>query len=74
MTIGEASHNLSEKFKAGHPEVPWERIIGLRNRLAHDYGNLDRDRIWKAATEDCPILIGVLDALIPEIDVPEGPY
>src|SRR5207248_2637521 len=57
MTIGEAARNLSDGFKTNHPEIPWERVVGLRNRLAHDYGNLDRDRLWKAATEDCVILI-----------------
>jgi uncharacterized protein with HEPN domain len=74
MTIGEAVRGLSENFKLGHPDVPLARIIGLRNRLAHDYGNLEQERLRKAATEDCRVLIQVLEPLIPEIDVPEGPY
>src|SRR5215213_2805898 len=69
MTIGEAARSLSEDFKRGRPEIPWETIIGLRNRLAHDYGNLEPERLWTAATEDCPALIRALEPLIPDIDV-----
>ncbi|HET7462431.1 MAG TPA: HepT-like ribonuclease domain-containing protein [Longimicrobium sp.] len=35
--VGEAASRLSPEFRDAHPEVPWRRIIGVRNRLAHDY-------------------------------------
>lgn len=35
--IGEASRQLSEKFQERYPEVPWRKIQGLRNLLAHEY-------------------------------------
>ena len=40
--IGEASRNLSAKLIQTHPEVPWREIIGLRNRIAHAYYNIDQ--------------------------------
>jgi len=38
--IGEAARHISESFKIMHPEIPWRRIIGQRNILAHEYGEI----------------------------------
>jgi uncharacterized protein with HEPN domain len=66
MVIGEAANRVSEEFQAGHPEIPWRQIIGQRNVLAHEYGEVKVDRIWSAATVNIPALIKALDPLIPE--------
>ena len=39
--IGEAANRLREDFRAQHPEIEWRKIIGLRNRIVHDYLNID---------------------------------
>ena len=44
--IGEASNNLSEDFKEQHSEIPWPLIRGMRNRLVHDYGEVDLELVW----------------------------
>lgn len=54
--IGEASRNLSREFREKHPEVPWSQIIGLRNRIVHDYLNVDFDIVWEIAQNDLPLL------------------
>lgn len=36
--IGVAAGKISEEFRQTHDHIPWRRIIGLRNVLAHDYG------------------------------------
>ena len=41
--VGEASRQISTAFKESHPEIPWHAIIGMRNRIAHDYLNVDLD-------------------------------
>jgi uncharacterized protein with HEPN domain len=43
--IGEAANRLREDFRAQHPEIEWRKITGLRNRIVHDYFNID--------VEDC---------------------
>ena len=63
--IGEAANKISASLRQSHPEVAWRRIIGLRNVLAHDYGEIDLERIWVIIKEDLPALIPQLDALIP---------
>jgi len=39
--IGEAANMLTKELRAAHPEVPWPLIIGMRQRLVHDYFRID---------------------------------
>jgi uncharacterized protein with HEPN domain len=43
VVIGEAANRLSDETKAEAPEIPWPRIVGLRNLLAHEYFRVDLD-------------------------------
>jgi uncharacterized protein with HEPN domain len=54
--IGEAARQLSAEFKAQHPTIPWHKIIGARNILAHEYGRIDDAIMWKTATHSIPEL------------------
>ena len=51
LQIGELVGRLSDGFKGQHQEVPWQRIRGMRNFVAHEYGHLDLDVVWFAATK-----------------------
>ena len=55
--IGEAAHGLTEKARKGLDEIPWQPIIGLRNRLIHNYGNIDPNWIWDIVQKDLPLLV-----------------
>lgn len=61
--IGEAARNLSDSFRSAHPEIPWHSIIAQRHVLAHDYGEVKHDRIWRVATIHVPDLIKQLSPL-----------
>ena len=39
--IGEAANRLPDEFKDKHPEVEWYKVVGLRNRIIHDYFGID---------------------------------
>lgn len=52
--IGEAANALSEEVRALAPDVPWHKIIGMRNVLVHGYFEIDTDIVWDAATRDAP--------------------
>jgi uncharacterized protein with HEPN domain len=69
--VGEAARNVSEPFRASHPEIPWRAIIGQRHVLAHDYDEIRPEIIYRVATTHIPELIGQLEALIPPLP-PEG--
>lgn len=50
LQIGELINRLSEDFKNAHAEIPWHKIRGMRNYVAHEYGSIDFDVVWYAAT------------------------
>ena len=52
--IGEASKNLPEKIKDKYPDVPWEEMYYLRNRVSHDYFGVDSEIILDIATNYLP--------------------
>lgn len=56
LQIGELVSRLSEEFKVGHAQIPWHKIRGMRNYVAHEYGAIDLDVVWFVATESIPEL------------------
>ena len=66
--IGEAASHVSESFQERHPEIPWKLIIGQRNVLAHDYGEILDERIYRVAVDRIPELERLLTPLIPRVD------
>lgn len=62
--IGEAARRLSPDTRDWYSDVPWLRMIGMRNRLVHEYDEIDVDLVWDAATRDVPRLIARLEAIL----------
>jgi Uncharacterized conserved protein len=54
--IGEASRQLSDDFRDRYDTIPWHAVIGMRNRIAHDYLNVDLDIVWEVVQYDLPDL------------------
>ena len=65
LVIGEAARNISDSLKENHPEIPWRAIIGQRNIIAHEYGDILIERIWLLAVENIPELLKQIEPLIP---------
>jgi len=63
--IGEAACRLSDGFKASRPEIPWARIVGQRNVLAHEYREVQLERLWRVVREQLPALVASLEAELP---------
>jgi uncharacterized protein with HEPN domain len=62
--IGEAARALSQDVRALAPDVPWQKIIGMRNVLVHGYFEIDTDIVWDAATRDIPALEPNIERLL----------
>ena len=63
--IGEASYRLTKAFRDSHPDTPWEKIIGMRHILVHDYYNLDDDTIRYVIEDDLePLRSQIADYLM----------
>ena len=65
--VGEAVRALSLDLTQQHPEVPWSQIVGLRNRVVHEYFDIDLDIVLDIVTSDLPgfqsQVEGILQAL-----------
>ena len=60
--IGEAANHISEEVINKNDDIPWSKIIGLRNKIVHDYGEILPDRIWPIASKSIPELINLLNS------------
>jgi len=60
--IGEAANHISEEVINKNDDIPWSKIIGLRNKIVHDYGEILTDRIWLIASKSIPELINLLNS------------
>jgi len=65
--IGEAAARVSDTLKAAHPEVPWKLMVGQRNVLIHDYGDIDYDRLWVVVVDHVPKLVLLIQPLVPKL-------
>lgn len=54
--IGEAVKNVSKELKATAPNIGWDDVVGMRNKLIHEYWGTDLDIMWKAVQRDLPPL------------------
>ena len=61
LQIGELANSLSEQYRIEtENEIPWKMIRGMRNALAHTYGEIDEDMLWDTVINDIPKLAAFL--------------
>lgn len=66
VVIGEASRRLSEDFRTQHPEIPWQRVIALRNFVVHEYDEIDFVIVWNICERNVPELIAFCEPRVGE--------
>jgi uncharacterized protein with HEPN domain len=54
--IGEAAKGLSDNLRDNSREIPWQQLMGMRDRMIHQYFRVDLDIVWKTAKKDIPPL------------------
>jgi uncharacterized protein with HEPN domain len=64
IVIGEATKGVPVSVQAAAPEVPWEKMRGMRNIVAHEYFGVDLSVVWDTATRDVPAIVAPLRALL----------
>lgn len=62
--FGEAAYHVSSERPTSYPEIPWAKIIGMRHRLVHGYGDVDYDIVWDVTTRDVPALVPKLEKVV----------
>jgi len=64
--LGEASTHIPSDVMSAHPDVPWNDMRTMRNRVIHGYFHLNRQILWDTATVELPPLIEALQELARE--------
>lgn len=59
--VGEAASKISKPWRDEHPDIPWQDIIGMRNKLIHGYDYVDLEVLWDTVKDDLPTLISALE-------------
>ena len=54
--IGEAVRNLPDSFKKEYSNIEWREIIGMRDKLIHNYFGVDLEKVWKVVEDEIPKL------------------
>lgn len=71
IAIGEATNHIPKSIKEKYPEVPWDQIRGMRNRVTHEYFSVDETVIWRTAKQRLPSFRIVIQKIL-DIHVDEG--
>jgi uncharacterized protein with HEPN domain len=62
--IGEATKHLSNEIKQEYPSIPWREVAGTRDKLIHNYMEVDYDLVWKITTSNIPQLYATILEII----------
>ncbi len=60
IQVSENSRKFSDEYKEKHPDIPWNAVYGFRNRIVHDYGNVDLNIVYETLKNDIPDLLELL--------------
>lgn len=60
IQLAENAKKLSEEYKMIHNDIPWSAMCGLRNRIVHDYGNVDLNVVYDTLKNDITELADML--------------
>lgn len=62
--LGEAAKRVSAETRERAEDIPWKKIAGMRDRLIHQYWNVNLDIVWNTVTEELPPLVAALETLL----------
>ena len=68
--LGEATRNITDGLKAQYPEIEWSKIIGMRNRIAHEYFNIVPQIVWDTIKNKIKPLIPQLEKILTDLNHP----
>ncbi len=65
LVIAEAARRVSETTRQTLSNIAWAEINGMRNRLVHEYGDINLNIVWDVIQTEIPTTIEILKSYIP---------
>jgi uncharacterized protein with HEPN domain len=64
IIIGEATRHIPSTIRSRYCEIPWQFMASMRNVMAHEYFQIDLERVWRTIHDDLPSLVPQLQNLL----------
>lgn len=61
IQVSENAKKLSDEIKETNRDVPWRALAGFRNRIVHDYGNVDLNIVYETLKNDIPSIVDKIE-------------
>ncbi|AFZ48458.1 protein of unknown function DUF86 [Cyanobacterium stanieri PCC 7202] len=74
VIIGEAVNRLTPDFIANHPQIPFNAIRGMRNRVVHEYKEVDDHILWEVTQSNIPELLAQIESINKSESSDKDPY
>ena len=66
--IGEAARHVPASMRRRHPQVPWQDMVDMRNKLIHEYFGVDMEVLWRTVQEDLPPLADAIRGMLAQVE------
>jgi uncharacterized protein with HEPN domain len=62
--IGEAAKNIPKTIKDHYPQIPWKEMVGMRDKMIHEYFGVDLKRVYSTIKKDIPDLKPLFEKIL----------
>ena len=66
--VGEAANHLSQEFRNAHPDIPFMEMIGMRNKIIHEYIGVNTKIVWDTCKANLPSLKGMITSILKNVE------
>ncbi len=72
LIVGEASKGIPAGTRSRFPEIPWQLMADMRNRLVHNYNETSWEIVWNVVTVEIPKLIDIAKRIRDRLELEEA--